>query len=103
MEFRLYEEPAVYAGMLLWPAEAAREVLAAWVEWTRTVPDEVTTSARILHVPPLPELPEVVRGRSIVRDRRRGGRRRGGPAAVLARSAGSRRRSTRSPTSRRSP
>ena len=66
MEFRLYEEPAVYAGMLLWPAEAAREVLAAWVEWTRTVPDEVTTSARILHVPPLPELPEVVRGRSIV-------------------------------------
>ena len=66
MEFRLYEEPAVYAGMLLWPAEAAREVLAAWVAWTRTVPDEVTTSARILHVPPLPELPEVVRGRSIV-------------------------------------
>ena len=66
MEFRLYEEPAVYAGMLLWPAETAREVLAAWVEWTRTVPDEVTTSARILHVPPLPELPEIVRGRSIV-------------------------------------
>jgi len=66
MEFRLYEEPAVYAGMLLWPAEAAREVLAAWVEWTRTVPDEVTTSARILHVPSQPELPEVVRGRSIV-------------------------------------
>jgi len=66
MEFRLYEEPAVFAGMLLWPAEAAREVLGAWLEWTRTVPDQVTTSARNLHVPPLPELPEVVRGRSIV-------------------------------------
>src|SRR5919202_4012790 len=63
MEFRLYEEPAVYAGMLLWPAQSAREVLGAWLEWTRTVPEAVTTSARILHVPPLPDLPEVVRGR----------------------------------------
>jgi FAD/FMN-containing dehydrogenase len=66
MEFRLYEVPSVYAGMLLWPVEEARAVLGAWLEWTRTVPDEVTTAARIMHLPPLPELPEMLRGRSVV-------------------------------------
>ncbi|HWT22265.1 MAG TPA: FAD-binding oxidoreductase [Solirubrobacteraceae bacterium] len=66
LEFRLYVAPAVYAGMLLWPAERAGEVLRAWREWTTAVPDEATTSARIMHFPPLPELPEFVQGRSVV-------------------------------------
>jgi FAD/FMN-containing dehydrogenase len=66
MEFRLYPVPAVYAGMLLWPAEREREVLGAWLEWTRTVPDAVTTAARIMHFPPLPQLPGFLRGRSVV-------------------------------------
>ena len=34
----------VYAGMMIWPWERAAEVLKAWVEWTRTAPDEVTTT-----------------------------------------------------------
>ena len=34
------------------PGERAREVLQAWREWTATAPDSVTTSARILQVPP---------------------------------------------------
>jgi FAD/FMN-containing dehydrogenase len=66
MEFRLYDVATAYAGMLLWPAERAREILGAWLEWTRAVPDEVTTSARIMHFPPLPELPEFLQGRSVV-------------------------------------
>jgi hypothetical protein len=41
-------------------------VLEAWASWTRTTPDEVTTSARILQLPPLPELPEPIRGRKLV-------------------------------------
>src|SRR5262249_11272991 len=65
-EFELYEVAEVYAGMLAFPWERSREVLRAWREWTRTAPEEVTTAARILQVPPLPEIPEPVRGRSLV-------------------------------------
>ena len=64
LEFRLYELPEVYAGMLLWPWERSRELFAAWRDWTESVPDEVTSAARILHLPPLEEIPEFLRGRS---------------------------------------
>jgi hypothetical protein len=40
-------------------------VLRAWREWTRTAPDEISSCARILQVPPLPEIPEPVRGRNL--------------------------------------
>ena len=44
LEFRLFPYGEVYAGMLLFPCERAGEVLRAWRDWTRTAPDEVTTS-----------------------------------------------------------
>jgi hypothetical protein len=65
MEFRLFPYGEVYAGMFIWPYERADEVLRAWRDWTLTAPEEVTTSMRILHLPPLPELPDCVRGRSV--------------------------------------
>ena len=66
IEFELFALPTVYAGMLLWPVERASEVIHAWREWTATAPDSVTTSIRVLHLPDMPELPEFLRGRSIV-------------------------------------
>ena len=66
IEFRLYALPGIYAGAMLWPIERAPEVLHAWREWTAEAPDEVTTSARILRVPPLEDIPEVVRGRDFI-------------------------------------
>jgi hypothetical protein len=51
---------------MLWPWERAGEVLHAWRRWTLDAPDSVTTSARILQVPPAPEIPEMVRGRQFV-------------------------------------
>ncbi|MGZ4270987.1 MAG: FAD-binding oxidoreductase [Solirubrobacteraceae bacterium] len=65
IELELYEIPEVYAGMLVFGWERSAEVLHAWREWTETVPDEVTSVGRILQVPPLPEIPEVVRGRRL--------------------------------------
>jgi PPOX class probable F420-dependent enzyme len=41
-------------------------VLERYLEWVGTVPDELTSVARILHVPPLPFLLELIRGRSFV-------------------------------------
>lgn len=66
LEFRLFPIPEVYAGAMLWPAEQASDVLHAWREWTQTVPEDATTAARILQVPPLPEIPEPLRGRAFV-------------------------------------
>jgi FAD/FMN-containing dehydrogenase len=66
IEIELYETPELYAGVLFFPVERAREVLNAWREWVETVPDEVTSVGRVLHVPPLPDVPEPMRGKSFV-------------------------------------
>jgi FAD/FMN-containing dehydrogenase len=66
IHLRLFPITSVQAGALLWPAEQAETVLGAWREWTRTVPDEITSLGRILHLPPLPDLPPHLAGRSFV-------------------------------------
>ncbi|HEV2770257.1 MAG TPA: FAD-binding oxidoreductase, partial [Solirubrobacteraceae bacterium] len=66
LEFELFPIAEIYAGAMLWPAEQASEVMHAWREWTQTVPEDVTTSARILQFPPLSEVPEPMRGRAFV-------------------------------------
>ena len=53
----LRRSPTVYAGMLLWPVRARRRGARGVGRVDPTVPDEVTTSARMLQVPPLPEHP----------------------------------------------
>ena len=66
MEIALYPHAEVYAGAMFWPWERAAEVLHRWREWTETAPEEATTSARIMQMPPMEELPEFLRGRSFV-------------------------------------
>jgi FAD/FMN-containing dehydrogenase len=66
LEFELYPIAEVYAGVLFFEFERASEVLHAWREWTLTLPDEVTSVGRLLQFPPLPELPEFLRGQSFV-------------------------------------
>jgi FAD/FMN-containing dehydrogenase len=66
LEFELYPIPDVYAGVLFFPAERGPEVLRAWRRWIEDVPDELTSVGRFLNFPPLPELPEHLRGRSFV-------------------------------------
>jgi hypothetical protein len=52
----------VFAGNAFWPIADAAVVLAAWAQWTRTAPASVTTSARLLRLPPIPAVPEPLRG-----------------------------------------
>lgn len=66
IEFRLFPVAEVQAGWLMWPWERAGEVLAAWSEWCDGLPDEVTSVGRLLQLPPLPELPEPLRGAQLV-------------------------------------
>ena len=64
LEMRLYPVRELYAGALFFPIRRAAQVLHAWRTWTSTVPDEVTSVGRILRLPPLPEVPEPLRGRA---------------------------------------
>jgi FAD/FMN-containing dehydrogenase len=66
IEIDLLPLPDVFAGMLLWDASHARAVSHAWAEWTATVPESATTTLRVMHFPPMPELPPFLSGRSLV-------------------------------------
>jgi FAD/FMN-containing dehydrogenase len=66
IEFRLYPITDVRAGVLFFPVERACEVLEAWRAWLPSVPDAVTSVGRVLHFPPLPELPPHLSGQSYV-------------------------------------
>jgi hypothetical protein len=67
IEFRLYPYTEAYAGWLFWPIERAGEILHAWRRWTQSgLPEEITSVGRILQFPPIPEIPEPVRGKSFV-------------------------------------
>ena len=66
LEFALYPIPEVHAGVLFFPLERGAEVLRAWRRWVEDVPDEVTSVGRFLQFPPIPDIPEPLRGGSFV-------------------------------------
>jgi len=67
IEIGLFPIAEVYAGVMFWPQERAREVLQAWREWTEWgLPDEIISVGRILNPPPIPEIPEPLRGKRFV-------------------------------------
>ena len=66
LEFEMVPLTVAYAGNLAWPWEQSEEVLKRWAEWALDAPEEITTSARILQFPPIPDVPEELRGRQLV-------------------------------------
>ena len=66
LEMRLLPLEEVVAGWLIWPWEESRRVLTAWTRWADAAPEGVTSAARILRLPPIPMIPEPLRGRDLV-------------------------------------
>ncbi|HWX96204.1 MAG TPA: FAD-binding oxidoreductase [Solirubrobacteraceae bacterium] len=68
IEIELLPINRAYAGILWYPLERSAEVLGAWRELTdnEQLPDELTTIARFLNLPPIPDFPEEIRGKSFV-------------------------------------
>jgi FAD binding domain/Berberine and berberine like len=66
IELELLPITHAYAGILWYPIERGLEVLHAWRELTHTdgLPDELSTVGRFVNLPPIPEIPEPVRGKS---------------------------------------
>ena len=64
LEFDLLPLREIFAGALLFPAEQASEILQGWREWTSGMPEEMMSVGRLMNFPPVPEVPEPVRGKS---------------------------------------
>ncbi|MCK9793348.1 FAD-binding oxidoreductase [Isoptericola sp. 4D.3] len=66
MTFDLFPLRTVRAGTLWFDVDDAPAVLHLWRELTASLPDEVSTSVARLNLPPLPDLPEPLRGRPVL-------------------------------------
>lgn len=63
LEFDLLPLDTAYAGTLWYPIDRAAAVLQAWQELTQnSPPDDLTTMGRLLRFPPIPQVPEPLRG-----------------------------------------
>jgi FAD/FMN-containing dehydrogenase len=66
-EFQLHEVgPLVHGGMLLFPIEAAVDILKAYRGFMEGAPDEICGGAAILCAPPEEFVPEPVRGKPVL-------------------------------------
>ncbi|WP_405140461.1 FAD-binding oxidoreductase [Sphaerisporangium sp. NBC_01403] len=66
MEFDLFPAPKLYGGRIIWPADRAADVLAAFRDITAEAPEELSVWYAVMQFPPFPELPEPLRGLSAV-------------------------------------
>ncbi|MGK9219222.1 MULTISPECIES: FAD-binding protein [Microbacterium] len=66
MEVALHPISRLYGGGMHFAAEDVERALRAWAEWTQTVPEAMGTSALLIRMPDLPQLPDALRGRSVL-------------------------------------
>jgi FAD/FMN-containing dehydrogenase len=66
LEFRLFEVERVYGGMAMYDAERAADTLALYSEWALDEPDESNTAVTVMTLPPVPQVPEPLRGRRLL-------------------------------------
>ena len=55
-----------YAGGLLFPSEIGADGLRLYRDWAANAPEEAATMIRFLNLPPIPDVPEPLRGQSLL-------------------------------------
>jgi hypothetical protein len=58
--------PIVLGGAIVYPADRTRDLLGFYSEWTKTIPDELTTLFASLTAPPEPFIPDELHGKPVV-------------------------------------
>ena len=56
----------ILTGVAMWNVADAARLAPAWQAWARTAPPEITTSLRLLNLPPAPGLPPFLAGRRVL-------------------------------------
>jgi hypothetical protein len=62
----LFPVTTLHGGGFFFDGADAAQVLHRFVDWTASLPESVSASVALLRLPPLPELPEPIRGRFVV-------------------------------------
>jgi FAD/FMN-containing dehydrogenase len=65
MTIGLVPVTTVYGGGIFYAAEDIPAVLHAYLDWAAALPEETSSAVAILRLPPAPELPEPIRGRTM--------------------------------------
>src|SRR3954471_24212785 len=63
LHVNLFPVAEVYAGALLFPPGVTEDGLRRYRDWTAEVPEEVGSMVRMLNLPPIPDIPEEIRGK----------------------------------------
>ncbi len=66
LHLRLIPIAEIYAGALVFPAELGTEAVRAYRDWAAGVSDDVTSVVRFVTPPPIPDVPEPIRGRPLL-------------------------------------
>jgi hypothetical protein len=56
----------IYAGALVFPAEIGADAVRAYRDWAAGVSEDVTSVVRFITPPPIPDVPEPIRGRPLL-------------------------------------
>lgn len=65
LECQLYPVADLYGGNLFYPVASARDVLATYSRWVKTLPDEFTTAFLMIRIPPMPDMPPALSGQTL--------------------------------------
>jgi FAD/FMN-containing dehydrogenase len=65
IEFTVFPIKAFYGGGIFFPGELAADVLHLFREWTKDLPEEMSASVGLLHLPAAPFVPEPLRDRLV--------------------------------------
>jgi FAD/FMN-containing dehydrogenase len=63
LQLELVPVSEVYAGALVFPPELAADGILAYRDWTADAPEEAGSMVRMLNLPPIPDIPEPLRGK----------------------------------------
>jgi len=66
MEFGLVALPEITGGSLFFSEQHIETALRGWLAWTATAPADASTSAAIVRFPPFDEVPEPMRGKTML-------------------------------------
>lgn len=66
MTLELVPQPTVFGGTTIYPAENVEAMMKAFAAWSRELPEEATSAIVLMNLPPLPSIPEPLRGRAVV-------------------------------------
>jgi FAD binding domain len=63
LHVNLFPVAEAYAGGLLFPPELAGDGIRRYRDWCAQAPEEVGSTVRMLNLPPIPDIPEPIRGK----------------------------------------